>query len=362
MGNNLKGTLGSAKINIVENVIPDWNQNDPTAKDYVKNRPGGYDIPSTVDISWDGDMTGKEAIQAGRPYQGMTMYFCKITDNTPPIESFYASDERGEPITKVQIVSVVYQTDGTFKEVVEIVPFDDDSTEGYYSASGQNYIFVTSESVTINTRTYSKGIWCFTVTKDNVTTQYVKRITTVNNKVSVRFPYSFAPTQVIEAINTGAKKKDPEFTGTFSLNRLKDSDVGHHSIALGNNTTASGNYSHAEGHYTTAQGYAQHVEGAFNIISGTPSSRGVDQYVHIVGNGTDYNHLSNAYTLSWDGVPWSSGRPKFGGTGMESSLAQSVMANGDKQIVLKSSTSGSTKKFKITVDDSGTISATEVTT
>ena len=82
--------------------------------------------------------------------------------------------------------------------------------------------------------------------------------------------------------------------------------------------------------------------------------------MHIVGNGTDYNHRSNAYTLSWDGIPWSSSRPRFGGTDMKSSLAQTVMANGDKQIVLKSSTSGSTKRFKITVDDSGAISATEV--
>ena len=32
-----------------------------------------------------------------------------------------------------------------------------------------------------------------------------------------------------------------------------------------------------------------------------------------------------------------------------------------KDIILQSSTAGSTKKFKITVDDSGTISATEVT-
>lgn len=33
----------------------------------------------------------------------------------------------------------------------------------------------------------------------------------------------------------------------------------------------------------------------------------------------------------------------------------------DGNIVLPSSTSGSTKKFKLTVDDSGTVSATEVT-
>lgn len=38
-----------------------------------------------------------------------------------------------------------------------------------------------------------------------------------------------------------------------------------------------------------------------------------------------------------------------------------IVTNGDSEIMLSSSTSGSTKKFKITVDDSGTISATEVT-
>lgn len=41
--------------------------------------------------------------------------------------------------------------------------------------------------------------------------------------------------------------------------------------------------------------------------------------------------------------------------------AQTVMANGDKEIILASSTADSTKKFRITVDDSGTLTATEVT-
>ena len=348
---NIIGTLGSGHIVMGKNVIPDWNQNDPQAEDYIKNRPGGYDIPSTVDISWDGDMTGKETFQSGRPVDGFTMYFCKITDNVPPIESFYTSNEHGEPITEVQVVTASYQTDGTIKEFVENFPFDDNSSEGYYSAGGHNYIFVTSESVTIDKRTYSKGIWCFTVVKNNVTTQYVKRITTVNNKVSVRLPYSFAPTQVIEAVNAGAKKKDPEFTGSFSQNRLKDSSVGYYSHAECADNIASGNYSHAEGNHTIAQGFCQHVEGAFNIASKS-------EYVHIVGNGSNNNTRSNAYTLTWDGVPWSKGRPKFGGTSMNSSSSQSVMANGDKELIVQSSSSDSTKKFKITVDDTGTPSFT----
>lgn len=45
----------------------------------------------------------------------------------------------------------------------------------------------------------------------------------------------------------------------------------------------------------------------------------------------------------------------------EDKFSRKVVLEGDKEIVLSSSTANSTKKFKITVDDSGTISATEVT-
>ena len=43
------------------------------------------------------------------------------------------------------------------------------------------------------------------------------------------------------------------------------------------------------------------------------------------------------------------------------SASSDILCSGDKDIVLSSSTAGSTKQFRITVDDSGTISATEVT-
>ena len=41
-------------------------------------------------------------------------------------------------------------------------------------------------------------------------------------------------------------------------------------------------------------------------------------------------------------------------------LLTNYMANGDKAIILTSSMPDSTKKFKITVDDSGTLTATEI--
>ena len=45
----------------------------------------------------------------------------------------------------------------------------------------------------------------------------------------------------------------------------------------------------------------------------------------------------------------------------ENYIARKVVLEGDKELILSSSTSDSTKKFKVTVDDNGTISATEVT-
>ena len=41
-------------------------------------------------------------------------------------------------------------------------------------------------------------------------------------------------------------------------------------------------------------------------------------------------------------------------------LLTDYISNGDKAIILTSSTADSTKKFKITVDDSGALTATEI--
>lgn len=84
------------------------------------------------------------------------------------------------------------------------------------------------------------------------------------------------------------------------------------------------------------------------------------KYVHIVGNGARADKRSNAHTLDWNGVPWYSGRPQFGGNAQDDG-SQTVMANGDKELILTSSTEGSTKQFKISVDDSGTLTTVEVT-
>lgn len=168
--------------------------------------------------------------------------------------------------------------------------------------------------------------------------------------------------------DAAAPKENPVFAGTFSQNRKAGTTVGQYSHAEGLNTTASGEYAHAEGYASEASGFSSHAEGRYTIAA-SPSQHvqgkfnaedTAGKYAHIVGNGTSTADRSNAHTIDWNGVPWYQGRPQFGGTAQDNG-AQTVVGNGDKEIILASSTSGSTKKFKITVDDTGTLSATEVT-
>lgn len=157
--------------------------------------------------------------------------------------------------------------------------------------------------------------------------------------------------------NTYMTKLDPAGTGSLSIGRAADTDIGTSSSAVGYNlrasgayshaegkdnwaagnaahvegigtyagnagahaegfeTDASGNISHAEGHHTTASGEAshaegyetiaasqyQHVQGQYNIEDTS------DIYAHIVGNGTSDSARSNAHTLDWDGNAWFAG-------------------------------------------------------
>lgn len=59
---------------IPEVETPDYLQNDSTAKDYIKNRPGGYE--EGFEITWDGDTTGRVSATA----EGMPYVWYKVSD------------------------------------------------------------------------------------------------------------------------------------------------------------------------------------------------------------------------------------------------------------------------------------------
>ena len=130
----------------------DWNQNDPQAKDYIKNRPGGYDIPTTFDVSWDGDMTGKETVQLSEG-----AYMVKIADEAPPFEELIK-------VNKANVEMEILYDDGTtkvdsFEETGGLV----ENTSGKYYYIGQALAGILSDSDNGNCygTPLSKGLWVF---------------------------------------------------------------------------------------------------------------------------------------------------------------------------------------------------------
>ena len=101
-------------------------------------------------------------------------------------------------------------------------------------------------------------------------------------------------------------------------------------------TKAVGHHTHSEGYGTVASTDCQHVQGQYNIIDTEGN------YLDIVGNGNGNEHRSNAYTLDKKGNAY---------------FAGSVDVNA---VIFRSSTSGSTKRFKLTIDDSKSLKVVEV--
>ena len=161
-----------------------------------------------------------------------------------------------------------------------------------------------------------------------------------------------------EGNGTTAKGKSSHAEGTSTT------ASGGHSHAEGSRTTASGGYAHAEGYSTTASAVAAHAEGIDTIASGGRShaegtgtiAAGLNQhvqgkfniedtenkYAHIIGGGISEGDRKNIHTVDWDGNGF---------------FNESVEA---AAVILRSTTAGSRKKFKLTVDDSGTLTVTEV--
>ena len=351
------------------NVQSDWNQNDETQPDYVKNRPfykAIETVNTTVDINWDGRTTGLVTSSKGN--------YCKISDDI---------------FTKEQFLQMYFLRDGSEITVTEdmlnfnnyVVTYGADSSPVIVIEVGGGIPGGVPDTFT-ETGIYFPSNGCVTKL---ASLQPIESTTTTIKKIEAEFlPDSFS--NIMSSVN-------PTGTGSFSMNRNSESEIGKCSHAEGYDATASGSYSHAEGISVIASGNQSHAEGNITIASGQNShaegsntiASGSNShaegwgtiaseqnshaegwgtkasspyqhvqgkwnindfshvYAHIVGNGTTDDARSNAHTLDWSGNAWYAGTVE------------------GKALILPSSTENSTKKFRITVDDSGALTATEVT-
>ena len=84
---------------------PDWTQNEQTARDYVKNRPGGYTVNyPALNIEWDGVIGDRVSVDVGR------IKLVKVSDETLKAEQLVGgalSIKQGE---MSDAISITYET------------------------------------------------------------------------------------------------------------------------------------------------------------------------------------------------------------------------------------------------------------
>ena len=332
--------------------VSDWNQNDETAPDYVKNRPFYVISDAPESIAWNCDDTnGRESVD----YYGFgaqTHY--KVSNIIPNIENIVGStftlllDGFGEDL------------DGLFTEY--ITSSDIRHEQGFYEIKGGSIIVVTEAPAG---QFQSTGIY---FRNDKV--MVILEIGNVPDSATIDITLDFA--WVVKKIDKKfipdsaliGKIGEGKYAETF--NSPSNSATGECSHAEGGFTTASGMRSHAEGYKTTASGDESHAEGMFTIASGHRAhaegqvtiasgqrahaegqvtvadgysshaegegtiANGHYQHTqgkyniadetnstvhaHIVGNGTDDNSRSNAHTLDWEGNAWFAGDVYVGST------------------------------------------------
>ena len=193
-----------------------------------------------------------------------------------------------------------------------------------------------------------------------------------DTEVSTQITDAIASKADMDALNAKMNSSNPTGTGSFSMNRQPNTDVGEYSVAVGDRaessgyasyaegigtiasdfashaegdgTIASGRYSHAQGSHTIAFALCSHAEGEWTVADGAYShaegqgtSASSDHqhvqgrfnvvdtseiYAHIVGNGQ--GTPSNAHTLDWNGNAWFAGDVYVGSTSGTNKDAGSV--------------------------------------
>ena len=358
MANNIIGTVGIG----AQSVKPDWNQNDPNAKDYIKNRPGGYAVAPSFEITWDGDTTGKETITI--PDKGMLV---KIADEAPSIEKFTV----GTHYRAIIMTEATY-SDGSNETVQKQIDlrYGGDFWMGNDSSHYSTAVGVTVDSVSIEGLTLTKGLWFSLVDVAEMTKFITCGISTTDGGVK-KFHASLIPDEVYSGINDAQEMAE---TAQNTADTATSTAQTAQNTANAAKTKAETAESTANAAKNTAEDAKSKANSAVKPTKDNENDcwyRMYNQYaqnkttVMDLGStgGTALEIIVNEKCPSVAFIP-----PVYGSSQADFEFRKPggayrhPLITGIGGIVVYSSTPNSTKKFKITVDDAGTISATEVTT
>ena len=330
-------------------VQADWDQNDETAKDYVKNRIGYNNISFLGSVIFTADSTSSLTYTATE--KDLTLYNA-ILDAKPDGAYF--------PGYTVQVNGIEYMVYhiGDFYDYT--IYLRDAVQEAMYKFTATFNIPTSSASTLWKIETPKSTR--FTVDSEYEVKFYSNKAVRIpGNLISpeifrnpdfpiyaysgdkdfygsaISFFHSVATGFNAVSFNGNASKSYSFSHGHYKNNASGISShaeggpgsswgegttaSGQASHAEGSGTVAEGTSSHAEGYSTTAKGKNSHAEGFGTIASGenshTEGKYNIEDsknlYANIIGNGQS-NKRSNAHTLDWQGNAWYSGDVYVGST------------------------------------------------
>ena len=352
-------------------VQTDWNQNDATAKDYIKNRPGGYMSNPHEEYLLNATKyafsnifgnVGVETLPEIIPISGNTEYMVEW-DGIP--YRLTAKNIEGSDGAAFIGNAALIQTGADTKEPFCIVTINDRVTQITAAVATEHTVAIStfvSSVIPIDSKFLPQNVFDYNALNNKPVMLEPLNIAINKQESSSRINVG---TKYIGGVNEALEVVDGVFyriSGTISL------------TYLGNRTTAELTLN---GLYPSKKDDGQYIE--LNEVGKYP---GNPEFERKPWSFTVYKLFSTNYRLNPGALQISCNV----GTGAtfdieinltiekmimqidEDCIPDSIARKAEldsriteKEVILTSSTTDSTKKFKITVNDSGTLTATEIT-
>lgn len=329
-GNTLKSLGG-------EQVQSDYLQNNPTAKDYIKNRP----------------------FYTGDPVENVLVEESTVSFTNPSANIYYGAISTNIELAAGETYEVSW--DGAvYKCVCE-------SVSGYTVIGNKSIIGVgadTGEPFVISPLADNSGIEIYTL---DTSASHAISISTFASAEVVKIPDKYISDTFRDVVIAGDPLKWSTddwaaYYGLFQSGKLLKINV---VIGSNNEGYVLSMHYNAVTRITNMTTIAKNGGLYYLSVNDTtqehywsPVFDHGDLYLHYIQTGSDKTPVNRE---EYDRLDLSNGLSFTTKKANEDEIRRKVVLEGDKEIVLSSSTANSTKKFKITVDDSGTIKATEVT-
>ena len=372
-GDNITIAADGKTISATGGVQSDWNQNDSTAADYVKNRPfytgdpvetviiptttvAFSDMKGTMAATWPENF----ALVGGQTYKVSwdgTDYVCTgiLSHNIPFLGNLgiaQAGDNTGEPFIFInQGQWLVASTESATEHIIGIktvsTPIVQIDTKYLPEATNTSPGITKTQVRNLDTtKSYSteelKEI--YQDVRDG-TAIYLARgevITYISYNYYDMFTYVLSSGQketvrLVDGVWDFANRET-----TYRDDILIRAQYNEYAYIICNSSVGGSTGSEYELINTNMAGFSgSYIQAESAIV------------LHLK-DAAKYLYISANRNGEIEVVTRNHGSTSGGDT-------TTLFKNGDNSMILKSSTEGSTKKFKITVDDSGTISATDIT-